>query len=265
METTTQRYSLEIRVRGGKLALDDVDVLERIDTDKLDGVEKRVAELVEADAVEIYESSFMDGPHRVYRFNTEDAELAKRYGFEPDEPEMDVYQASVVIGPGNELPEEPDALHAALAAYKADVERAMFLLKLDGAELECVDYDHHYGGSYIVVFKTTDPQLAQQHDFDEVMRAGEEDSEPTPWNWAMQPADDEDRATLAAMIEKATALGIDIEKAYKTYGLVGTETPTTNGQVDRGYCALKYAIDQVEKAQAALKSAQATLAQAVRS
>jgi hypothetical protein len=181
METQKQTYSLEIRVRGGKLALDDIDVLERIDTDKLDGIEKRVAELVKTDGVEIDESSFMDGPHRVYRFETEDAELANRYGFEPNEPEVDVYQASVVIGPGNELPEERAALHESLAAHKADVERAIFLLKLDGAELEFVDYDHHYGGSYCLVFKTTDPQLAQQHDFDAVLRAGAEDFEPAPW------------------------------------------------------------------------------------
>jgi hypothetical protein len=146
-----------------------------------------------------------------------------------------------------------------------EAERALALLADPAVKLDFVDYDKHYGGSLAYRFETTDVAVARKYEFEEVLPAGEEDSEPTPWSWAMQPSDNEDRAGLATMVEKATALGIDIAKAYKTYGLVGTEMPTTNGQVDRAYCALKYAIDKVEKAQAALKSAQATLAQAVRS
>jgi hypothetical protein len=178
--------------------------------------------------------------------------------------DVDVYAICVTFGiPGYDVPDADLAAH--LDAVKADIEYAQKLLGDPAVDLAWSDYDHHDGGCISYLFETVNEEVAKKYEFTEVMHAGAEDYEPAPWSWAMQPADDEDRATLAAMIEKATALGIDIEKAYKTYGLVGTETPTTNGQVDRAYCALKYAIDQVEKAQAALKSAQATLAQAVRS
>jgi hypothetical protein len=178
-----------------------------------------------------------------------------------EQVDVDVYSTSVVFGiPGFDVNE--DELSAHLNDVKAAIERMQALLADSDVELSWSDHDHHFGGSMTYFFETTSVDVAKKYEFEEVMRAGEEDSEPTPWSWAMQPADDEDRATLAAMIEKATALGIDIEKAYR---LGGTETPTTNGQVDRVYRALKYAIDQVEKAQTALKSAQATLAQAVRS
>jgi hypothetical protein len=181
-----------------------------------------------------------------------------------EQVDVDVYSTSVGFGiPGFDVNE--NELSAHLNDVKAAIERMQALVADADVELSWSDHDRHFGGSMTYFFETTRVDVAKKYEFEEVMRAGEEDSEPTPWSWAMQPADDEDRATLAAMIEKATALGIDIEKAYKTYGLGGTETPTTNGQVDRACCALKYAIDQVEKAQAALKSAQATLAQAVRS
>jgi hypothetical protein len=76
------RWGLEVRVRGGKFALDDVEVLEHVDIDTLDGDEQRVAELVQTEGVEVTESSFMAGPYRFYRFKTDDAEIAERYGFE---------------------------------------------------------------------------------------------------------------------------------------------------------------------------------------
>jgi hypothetical protein len=178
--------------------------------------------------------------------------------------QVDVYSTVVSFGiPGFDVADEDLAEH--LGAVKADIERMQTLLVDPEVELASSDYDHHNGGSIAYFFETTSVDVAKKYEFEEVVPAGESDSEPSPWSWAMQPADDEDRAGLATMVEKATALGIDIAKAYKTYGLVGTEMPTTNGQVDRAYCALKYATDQVEKAQAALKSAQATLAQAVRS
>jgi hypothetical protein len=130
-------------------------------------------------------------------------------------PEVDVYQTAVFIGPGNELPEEPEALHQALAAHKADVELAMLLLKLDGVELQYLDYDHHYGGSYVLTFETMDPHLAEVHDFDEVVPAGEEDPRPAPWRteelakW--QKWKDEEPARKAKAEEQAAKVAAPTE------------------------------------------------------
>jgi hypothetical protein len=179
--------------------------------------------------------------------------------------QVDVYSTVVSFGiPGFDVADANLAEH--LEAVKADIERMQTLLADPDVALDWSDYDRHFGGSMAYFFETTSVDVAKKYEFEEVVPAGEEDSEPTPWSWAMQPASAEDRATLATMAEKATALGIDIEKAYTSFGLIrNTKAPETNGDVDRAYCALKYAVERVENAQAALKSAQATLAHAVRS
>jgi hypothetical protein len=172
-------------------------------------------------------------------------------------PEIDVYQTAVFIGPGNELPEEPEALHQALAAHRADVELAMLLLKLNGVELQYLDYDHHYGGSYVLTFETTDSHLAEVHDFDEVVPAGEDDPRPAPWRteelakwqkWkdeepARKAKAEEQAAKVAALAAEARALLVPGTEAALSLMLAAL----TEAKGEASAQAIRKAVEQVAK------------------
>jgi hypothetical protein len=93
------------------------------------------------------------------------------------EPEVDRYYTSVCVFAA--LDEEN--LKDALESQKADIERALVLMSVDGVVLDYVDYDHHDGGSTIITFATEDARLAEQHQFEEVLRGGAEQFEVAPW------------------------------------------------------------------------------------
>jgi len=172
----TNKYNLEIRIRGGKLALDDLDVLQHIDTETLDPDERRVVELVEDDRVEITESSFRDGPCRVYRFRTEDTEVAKKYGFEVEETR---YLKYINVSADLEGADRNSVLAFRLQDLVKDITMAITLLATPKVELTDVDWDKR--GGWTLIFETTHEGAAKAYGFEEMLLPGEEDYEPTPW------------------------------------------------------------------------------------
>ena len=162
METNTH-YNLEIRIGGGKLALDDADVLEHVDTDTLDRDERRVVELVEDDRVEIWESSFMDSPSRVYRFQTTDPGVAKQYGFEVDEPTYTGVWCTgytYAFADDFESVKKPVDLITILDQMAKEIAEAREMLTTPGVEIVDIGYDKRNG--YEFWLTTTDPVVAEK-------------------------------------------------------------------------------------------------------
>jgi hypothetical protein len=160
METNTH-YNLEIRIRGGKLALDDSDVLAHINTDTLNRDERRVVELVEDDRVEIWESSFMDGPCRVYRLQTTDSEVAKQYGFEMDEPTYTGFWCTgytYAFADDFEAVKKPADLVAIIDQMAKKIAEAREVLTTPGVEIADIGYDKRNGFEFWLT--TTDAAVA---------------------------------------------------------------------------------------------------------
>jgi hypothetical protein len=96
----------------------------------------------------------------------------------PVQEQTETFDADVyftTVGLGFDL---GDNLVEAVEAIKSEAERALILLKLDGMELDDVDFESFW---HLLHFSTKDAHLAEQHGFDEVLRAGADDVEPAPW------------------------------------------------------------------------------------
>jgi hypothetical protein len=142
--TTGETYDREIRIPGGQVALDDYDVLERINPEKLYGEEKLAVELLEAEDVEVDGSSLVDGPHRVYVFRTHNAKVAKQYGFDKDEP---TYTGVWCTGYTYALWDDfnavktPADLVTILDQITKDIAQAREMLTTSGVEIADITYD----------------------------------------------------------------------------------------------------------------------------
>ena len=95
-----------------------------------------------------------------------------------DHEEADVYSTGILFG----VPGWNDDLVSDLKGMRADIDRVLELMEVPDVEFVNSDYDHHDGGTTILTFETFDATIAQKYGFEDVRRAGADDSEPTPWN-----------------------------------------------------------------------------------
>jgi hypothetical protein len=160
----SEQFTLEIRVRGSKLVLDDDGVLDLINVGKLSGDERRVAELLGHDDVEVWESSFMDGRDRVYRFATEDPKVATLFSFE-GAPEAEPTYTGVwctgytyAFADDFEAVKKPADLVTIIDQMTKEIAEAREMLTTPGVEIADIGYDKRNGFEFWLT--TTDPTVA---------------------------------------------------------------------------------------------------------
>jgi hypothetical protein len=93
-------------------------------------------------------------------------------------PTETLYTTSIWLGLGPEFEsEEGEHIAEVIEDVIADLTHALILLRTPGVSVEVL-YEKHGNA---LCFETTDEAVAKEHDFDEMLRPGAEDFEPTPW------------------------------------------------------------------------------------
>jgi hypothetical protein len=90
-----------------------------------------------------------------------------------------IYSTLVWLNVNLDGAETGEEIAEAVEGAATDFNRALTLLRTPGVVLADTLWDKRDG--YSLVFETTDEGLAREHVFDEMLRLGEEDDEPTPW------------------------------------------------------------------------------------
>jgi hypothetical protein len=93
----------------------------------------------------------------------------------------DVYSTVAVVASAPGFGNENADLAKELRRLKGEIERALELMEDPDVDLVYVDFDHHDGGSTILNFETADAAKAEEYGFEQVLRAGADNYEDTPW------------------------------------------------------------------------------------